>query len=345
MTGTLHNRVNPTIRFDKYAKDAGLEPFPICEHVAHLFLKNVDSAPSFPRSSIIAVAFSKHVLGLMNVDDILQSCRIKVFVPLHYTKKRKLIRRPQLTVTQISHLEQCVNETGRTANDRVAAGFFLVLTYGRSRISDAMSSSAMELEIHMGSEHGYLGCTDERCKTGTSLGKRTRLSPVVITTMSFTEQGWIQTWLEVRHQAKLETGPGVPLLPNPTSGGGWTKIPVTCEVAGDWLRDILKDIPGADLLEHSNDVESTSSSGDSRDEEEADHRGDEAAVEKFTGAWGDTGVPDNTEYSSTRHRGVCTSLQMKLVTSSCGWMEKLQYTKCAGVPTFMHPSCVGCFRR
>ena len=243
-TGTLHNRVNPMIRFAQYAKDAGHEPFPICEHVAYQFLKSVDSAPSFPRSFITSVAFSKHVLGLMNADDILQSCRIKGFASLHYTKKRKLIQRPPLAVAQISFLEQCVNETGRTVYDRVAAGFFLVLTYGRLRFSDAMSISSMELEIPMGSEHGYLECAAERCKTGTSLEKRTRLLPVVITTKSFTEQGWIQAWLEVRHKAKLETGPGVPLLPNPASGGGWTKIAVTCEVAGDWLRALLKDVPG-----------------------------------------------------------------------------------------------------
>jgi hypothetical protein len=429
-TGTLHNRVNPMIRFAQYAKDAGHEPFPICEHVAYQFLKNVDSAPSFPRSFITSVAFSKHVLGLMNADDILQSCRIKGFASLHYTKKRKLIQRPPLTVAQISFLEQCVNETGRTVYDRVAAGFFLVLTYGRLRFSDAMSISSMELEIPMGSEHGYLECAAERCKTGTSLEKRTRLLPVVITTKSFTEQGWIQAWLEVRHKAKLETGPGVPLLPNPASGGGWTKIPVTCEVAGDWLRALLKDVPGpangariathsckssilsicakygvepaarrllgyhtagrdksmiiysrdamawpirlmeemidsinakrfapdasrsgyfprgTDLPEDSKDAESTSSSGDSRDEEEADHSGEEAAVEKFTGSSGDTGVPENTEYF--RHK---TSRCLHYTADEtgqlfrCGRMVTLQYTKCAGVPTFMHPSCAGCFRR
>lgn len=48
----------------------------------------------------------------------------------------------------------------------------------------------------------------------------------------------------MRHRAELETGPGILLLPNPASGGGWTKIPVTCEVAGDWLRALLKDVPG-----------------------------------------------------------------------------------------------------
>lgn len=35
----------------------------------------------------------------------------------------------------------------------------------------------------------------------------------------------------------------MPLLPGPAQGGGWSKIPVTCEMAGDWLRALLKDTP------------------------------------------------------------------------------------------------------
>ena len=66
---------------------------------------------------------------------------------MHYTKKRKLVQRPPLTVAQISHLEWCVVDTNRTIYDRVAAGFFLVLVYGRLRFSDAQSITSMELEI------------------------------------------------------------------------------------------------------------------------------------------------------------------------------------------------------
>ena len=429
-TGTLHNRVNPLIRYAQYAKDTGAEPFPICEHVAYQFLKNVDSAPSFPRSFITSVAFAKHVLGLMHADSILQSCRIKGFAALHYTKKRKLVQRPPLTVAQVSQLEECVRDTNRTLYDRAAAGFFLVLVFGRLRFSDAMSISSMELEVPMDADHGYLECAAERCKTGTSLEKRTRLLPVVIPTKSFTEQGWVETWLLVRNKANLEVGTGVPLLPNPAAGGGWTRVPISCEAAGDWLRALLKDNPGpssctriathsckasilsmcakygvepaarrllgyhtsgrdksmitysrdamawpirlmeemidqinkqrffpdssrsgyfpegVDMPEDSKDVESTSSSADSRDEEEADHSNDEAAVEKFTGAWGGTGVPDKMEYF--RHKTSrclhCTADESGQLFK-CGRLVTAQYTKCTEAPTFLHPSCSGCFRR
>lgn len=179
-TGTLHNCVNPLIRDAQYAKDAGAESFPICEHVAHQFLKNVYSGPSFPRSFITLVVFTKHILRLMNADSNLQLRRIKGLAALHYTRNRKLGQRPPQTVAQFSQLEECGRDTNRTLHDRTAAGFSLALVLGRLRFSDAMSISSMELEFPMGADHGNLERAAERCKTGTSLGKRTRLLPVVI---------------------------------------------------------------------------------------------------------------------------------------------------------------------
>ena len=88
-----------------------------------------------------------------------------------------------------------MNNGDRTAYSRIAAGFFLVLTFGRLRFSDAQSITSMELEIPLGAKHGYLECAAERCKTATTLEKRTRLLPVVIPTRSFTSDhpsllGW-----------------------------------------------------------------------------------------------------------------------------------------------------------
>jgi hypothetical protein len=105
---------------------------------------------------------------------------------------------------------------------------------------------------------------------------------------------------------------------------------------------------GIDMPEDSKDVESTSSSGDSRDEEEADHSGDEAAaaVDRFAGAWGSTETNDKVEYF--RHK---TSRCLHYTADetgqlfSCGRMVTLQYNKCSSVPAFLHPSCAGCFRR
>jgi len=67
--------------------------------------------------------------------------------------------------------------------------------------------------------------------------------PVVVPTLSFTDGGWVEPWLECREQQGLVLGRDKPVLPKPAVGGGWTRVPVSCEVAGDWLRSLLKDVP------------------------------------------------------------------------------------------------------
>ena len=242
-TSTLHGRANPLVRYVQFARDRNVDPFPIKEELVYRFLKDSDTAPTFPRSFITSVSFAKHVMGLMQADEVLNSGRVKGYMAIHFAKKRRLVQRPPLTVKQIQHLEACVKDESRTMYDRIASGFFLLLVFGRLRFSDGQSISSMELEVPVGSNKGYLECAAERCKTATTLEKRTRLLPVVVPTLSFTEGGWVEPWLECREQQGLVLGKDKPVLPNPAAGGGWSRVPVSCEIAGDWLRSLLKDVP------------------------------------------------------------------------------------------------------
>lgn len=313
--------------------------------------------------------------------------------------------------------------------DRVASGFFLLLVFGRLRFSDGQSISSMELEIAVGADNGYLECSAERCKTATSLEKRARLLPVVVPTLSFSEDGWITQWLRCREQQGLTLGPGKPLLPTPAAGGGWSKVPVSCEVAGDWLRALVKDVPSRasttriathscksavlsmcakygmepsarrllgyhsagkdksmltysrdtmawpirlmeDMIQQINlgnfmpdasrngyfpkgapanyegkDSESTSSSGDSKDDEDFEHSADEQAAEVVAGKWGCTGETDGSLFF--RHkisRCLHATADETGMLFKCGRMVTGQYDQCEGTPKFLHPSCTACFR-
>ena len=62
--------------------------------------------------------------------------------------------------------------------------------------------------------------------------------------------------MEIQNKNGLQAGVGIPLLPNPTDGGGWSKTPLSVSAAGDWLRALLKvgnDQPedGARIATHS----------------------------------------------------------------------------------------------
>ncbi len=46
--------------------------------------------------------------------------------------------------------------------------------------------------------------------------------------------------MEIQNKNGLQAGVGIPLLPNPTDGGGWSKTPLSVSAAGDWLRALLK---------------------------------------------------------------------------------------------------------
>ena len=416
-TGTLHNRANALIRFAEYSKENFTEPFPIKEHMVYQFLKSGDHAPTFPKSFLASVSFAKHTLGLMEADEVLTSCRVRGFSSLHFAKKRKLIQRPPLKVKQIALLEELVGDTHRTAYDRVAAGFFLFMTFGRLRYSDAQAVTELELEVPMGEQHGYLEGAAERCKTNTTLEKKTRLLPIVVPTKSFTEDGWVSQWLEVRAQSNMQVGSGIPLLPSPAAGGGWSKIPLSCEAAGDWLRALLKaslaEGSGPRVATHSckasilsmcskhgmepaarrllgyhsagrdksmlvysrdtmswpvrllegmlddikanvflpdstrsgyfpkggapsdncRDEASSSSSCDSRDEDETNHTDEEQALESFTGKWGPEMPEEDVVYF--RHktsRCLHATVDESGLLFKCGRMVSNQYVKCQSKP-------------
>ena len=62
---------------------------------------------------------------------VCSSKRIDGAVKLHYEKRAKVGQRPPLTVEQVKALETTVTNPSRSTFDRVMAGYFLMLVYGR----------------------------------------------------------------------------------------------------------------------------------------------------------------------------------------------------------------------
>ena len=124
--------------------------------------------------------------------------------------------------------------------DRLASGFFLILTYGRLRFSDGQQVTISKLDMP-NPDQGYLEGHAERTKTGLSLEKKTRLLPFAVPTISLLPQPWIPLWLDLRKQCFGDdsAAKSFPLLPSPAANGTWTKMPLSVTAGSQWLRSLL----------------------------------------------------------------------------------------------------------
>ena len=127
------------------------------------------------------------------------------------------MQRPPLTVQQVSELEGIVKDDSRSDSDKLAAGYFLCLIFGRLRYSDGLQISELRLDkvVHQGKTYGFLECMAERSKTSVSLERKIRHIPVAIPMTGFTDPSWVEPWLAVRKKLKLVEGVNVPLMPSP----------------------------------------------------------------------------------------------------------------------------------
>ena len=242
-TSTLHARAGPLLRYVGFWKDVGCKCFPITEPMLYDYLKAWDgAAPSAYRSLLLSLSFSSHVLGLQGGDIGYKSGRIKGLSDAHFCKRKKLVQRPPLTVEQVAWLENIVKDGNKFEPDRIAAGYFLLLVFGRLRYSDAMNISDMRIDAIMvdGTQSGYLECKAERTKTSLTLERKIRFLPVAVPLVGFTDPCWVMKWLELREKHGLVCGPGRPLITSPVQGGGWSKVPLPVGMAAEWLRGLLK---------------------------------------------------------------------------------------------------------
>ena len=245
-SSTLHNRAGPLLRYVKFWSEREAKCFPLRESQVYDFVKAcVNEAPSFPRSFMLSVSFATHILGLMGGKEVCSSKRIAGAVRLHYADRAKVRQRPPLTVNQVQTLERVVHDPKRPVFDRIMAGFFLVMVYGRLRFSDAQRISGMKLDVvhRQGRVLGFLECSAERTKVSVSLESKVRFLPIAVPVQSLINPPWLLVWNELREGQGLSCdgkSSAYPVMPSPASGG-WSKAPVHVTAAGEWLRSLLKD--------------------------------------------------------------------------------------------------------
>ena len=177
-----------------FRSDRNVRSLPLEEYRVYDFIKAMqDSAPSFPRSFLLSVSFATHILGLIGGAAVCDSKRIDGAVKAHYEQRAKVRQRPPLTVMQVKVLEQIVKNDSKSVYDRVMAGYFLMLVYGRLRFSDGQRITGMKLEmVHVdGDLVGFLECAAERTKTSMSLERKVRFLPIAVPVQSLTSPAWL----------------------------------------------------------------------------------------------------------------------------------------------------------
>ena len=195
---------------------------------------------------MLSISFVTHVLGLLGGLEVCSSKRIDGGVKLHYKKRAKVRQRPPLTADQVKTLERVVTSSNKSVYDRVMAGYFLMLLYGRLRFSDGQHITGMRLElVHIDSKPiGFLECSAEPTKTSISLERKVRYLPIAIPVQCLTEPAWLPVWDKLRAEQGLmasgKSGGNFPVMPSPAVGGGWSQAQLNVTPAGEWLRNLLK---------------------------------------------------------------------------------------------------------
>ena len=127
----------------------------------------------------------------------------------------------------------------RASMDRLAAGCFLLMVYGRLRFSDMQRITNMTLDTTVvgTAEVGFLECLAERTKTSLSLERKVRALPIAVPLTCLGPKPWVKVWMDLRRGSEgLNAGP---TLPSPRIGGGWSKVPTSVSTGASWLRSLV----------------------------------------------------------------------------------------------------------
>ena len=243
-SSTLHARAGPILQYIQFCEDRGIQALPLVEPVVYDYVKSCESkAATYARSFLLALSFANFHFGLTGTTSIMGSGRIRGLVNTLYAKKRKLMQRPPLTVTQIVHLEGLVLDNNKTEFDRIACGFFLFILMGRLRFSDGQQVCQLRLD-QQPDGFGFVEAVAAKTKTSVSLERKTRHLPVAVPLLPFGDRPWLPTWLELRKRAFGDLANSkdefIPLLPSPSANGAWSKVPLNVTSGANWLRSLLQ---------------------------------------------------------------------------------------------------------
>ncbi|CAE7605278.1 unnamed protein product [Symbiodinium sp. CCMP2592] len=345
-SSTLHTRANHFLRFILWTTKQGVVALPLTEPVVHHYFVTTaaTAAPTAFRSFLSSVGFAKFVVGLGSADAVLMSGRVVGLSAKAYMDKRPLCQREPLLVAEVERLEKQVLDEERGKPDRVAAGYFLFLTFGRARYSDGQRVTRLKLSAC----GKYLEAEVARSKSSMSLERKTRLLPVTANAEGILGSGWGRVWFG------LLASEGI------TSGNNRSLDTVLGKIR---QRSFRPDAPRGEQFQDADAAaapaaapedecgvgDMVSSSEDSADEEHPDRELDEAAEAEALGRWhGRVDLAKLGEspqfYRHTLSRVLHLLAEEGGTTFKCGRTITAAYENLVDMPRVLYPRCKQCFR-
>ena len=235
---TLMKRARSLARVTNYFNDRGLS-FPCTEPqmYTHLCEERDGGAPGSRLKGVLeAVVFSRHVLGVIEFDEIIKSRRCSGAA---YVGGNHVIRQSTpLTVKRIVRFHEVLKNDEQIWN-RLFAGLALFCIYSRARWSDAQHSEKLLDDRDMSGTLAFIEAHTTVQKTCRALHLRHQFLPLVAPAIGVTSDLWGEGWLQCRTEMKIVDLSTYPLVPAPSQDGTPTVRALSTPEAGRWMRLLL----------------------------------------------------------------------------------------------------------
>eukprot|EP00435_Cladocopium_sp_Y103_P070975 s73_g36.t1 len=240
---TLKSRASSLLSFGRWKKSLSLGAtegiFPITEEMAYEYLCELrlhKAAPSKGKRFLEAVGFSKGLVGA-KVDDVLASARVRGAA--EGTGAKPVKKKNPFSVEQLLILERMTMFC--QGQEAIFAGYLVFLTHCRLRWSDGQHCiQEPKIDVDPATGRGFLEAALYHHKTANKRRVNVvRLLPVAAVLPGLSGYNWAEHWLKKRFDMHLKGSMRQPMMPAPTSDGGWSLQPLTSSEANIWLRELL----------------------------------------------------------------------------------------------------------
>ena len=251
---TVEKRAASLLRFFKWLQSEAFldeqvreEPLSPSEASVYRFCRHISAGTKGKLTAqgfVQTLTFVRFVLAVPGVQTCL-SPRVQGLADRMAGEHEPSDQARDLTVLEVSFLEECLADTSLHLLDRFAAGVFLFQIYARNRWSDIRFVKTLEFDVLQirGDTRGYIEGRAKDVKQSDRKKKQTLFMPLVAPVRGVHQSiVWGTVWQSVAQQVgrSFTQDPVGPLLPAIGPDGGWLKRTVDSQEASDWLTKLLQ---------------------------------------------------------------------------------------------------------